>query len=100
MLDLQARTPNLFTLQQRLSAGFSTCFSFERLSSLLSNLNNLVRGIPFSYDDKIQEHIKESLLLGRRTKEKFCLVFALAFAGFRKGLSAENLLLRREEMTD
>ena len=31
---------------------------------------------------------------------KFCLLFSLAFAGFRKGLSAENLLFRREGMSD
>ena len=47
----------------------------------------------------MHEHIQESLLLGRRTKGN-CLLFSLVFAGFREGLSAENLLFRREGMTD
>ena len=64
----------------------------------------------------MHEHIQESLLSGsslcsrpspRRTqaimkenKGKFCLLFSLVFAGFRKGLSTENLLFRREGMAD
>ena len=48
----------------------------------------------------MHKHIQESLLLGRRTKGKFACCFLLIFAGFRKGLSAENLLFRREGMTD
>ena len=48
----------------------------------------------------MHDHIQESLLLGRRKKGKFRLMFSLVFAGFRKGLSAENLLFRREGMTD
>ena len=54
-------------------------------------VNNLFRGIPVSHEDKIHEHIQVSLLLGRRTKGNFAL-FLLVFAGFQKGLSAENLL--------
>ena len=60
------------------------------------SVNNLFRGIPFFHEDKIHEHIQESLLQGRR-KKKFCLLFSLIFAGFRKGLSAENRLFRRKE---
>ena len=40
----------------------------------------------------MHEHIQESLLLGRRTKGNF--------AGSRKGLSAEDLLFLRKEMTN
>ena len=36
----------------------------------------------------------------KENKGKFCLLFSLIFAGFRKGLSAEGLLYRREGMTD
>ena len=36
----------------------------------------------------------------RLNKGKFCLLFSLVFAGYRKGLSTENLLFRREGMAD
>ena len=39
-------------------------------------MNNLVKGIPFSHEDKIHEHIQESLLLERRTKGILLAVFA------------------------
>ena len=38
-------------------------------------MNNLFRGIPFSHEDKIHEHIQESLLLRRRTKGNFSCCF-------------------------
>ena len=79
---------------------FNTCFPFNRLKSLSPSVNNLFRGIPFSYEDKIHEDIQESLLLGRGAKGNFALCFHFIFAGFRKGLSAESLLFRQEEMAD
>ena len=44
-------------------------FPFGGLKSLFPSVNNLFKEIPFSHEDKIHEHIQESLLLGRRTKE-------------------------------
>ena len=38
-------------------------------------MNDLFSGIRFSHEDKIQEHILESLLLGRRTKGNFACYF-------------------------
>ena len=76
------------------------CFHFEELKSLPPSVDNLFRGIPFSHEDKIHEHIKESLLPGRRRKGLFFLLFSLIFAGFQKGLSVENLMIQWEGMTD
>ena len=73
--------------------------SFDELKSLPSSVNNSFRGIPFSREDKIHERVPESLLSGRRTKGNL-LAISLVFAGFRKGLSIENLLFRREGMAD
>ena len=35
------------------------CFPFDGLKSLPPSVNNLLRAIPFSYEDKIHEHIQE-----------------------------------------
>ena len=67
-----------------LSARFSTCFRFGGLKSLSPSVNNLFRGIPFSHENKIHEHIQESLLLGRRKKGNFACFFA-RFCRFSKG---------------
>ena len=48
--------------------------SFDRLKSLPPSVNNLFRGILFSREDKIHEHIHESLL-GRRTKGNLACCF-------------------------
>ena len=65
----------------------------------------------------MHEHIKGSLLLGRRTKGNIAWRFRLlassgrerllerervfsCFAGFRKGFPAENLVFRREGIAD
>ena len=50
-------------------------FVLEGLKSLPPGVNNLFRGIPFSHEDKIHEHIQELLLLGRRTKGNFACCF-------------------------
>ena len=63
-------------------------------------MKNLFRGIPFSHEDKIHEHILESLIARKENKGTFCLLFSLVFASFGKGLSAENLLFSREGMTN
>ena len=61
-----------------LSASFSTCFPLSRFKSLPPCVNNLFRGISFSDEDTIHEHIQEiqeSLLLGRRTKGNLAWCF-------------------------
>ena len=83
----------MFTSQCSLS---TFAHALGGMTSLLPSMNNLFRGISFSQEDKIHEHIQVSLLLGRRTKGKF----AACFCRLSKGLSAENLVFRREEMTD
>ena len=75
MLKLQARISNVFTSQRCLSARFSTCFPFGGFKSLPPSVNRLFKGIPFPHDDKIQEHIQEPLLLGRRTKGNLAWYF-------------------------
>ena len=50
-------------------------FSLGELESLLPSINNLFRGIPFSQEDKIHEHIQVSLFLGRRTKGNLAWCF-------------------------
>ena len=52
------------------------CFCLGGLKSLPPGVNNLLRAIPFSHEDKIHEHIQESLLLGRRTKGNFACCFS------------------------
>ena len=47
-------------------------------------MNNLFRGIPFSHEDKIHDHIQEFLLLGRKQREVLLGVFTL-FCRFSKG---------------
>ena len=47
-------------------------------------VNNLFRGIPFSHDEKINEHIQASLLLGRRRKENLAWCFH-SFCRFSRG---------------
>ena len=49
-------------------------------------VKNLFRGIPFSHENKIHEHILESLLLGRRTKENFACSFRSFLQVFERGL--------------
>ena len=49
-------------------------------------MNNLFRGIPFSHEDKIHEHIQESLLLGRRTKGILAWCFLSFLQVFEKGI--------------
>ena len=48
---------------------------FGGLKSLPPSVTNLFRGIPFSYEDKIHEHIQESLLLGKKTKGNLARCF-------------------------
>ena len=50
-------------------------FPLGGLKSLAASVNNLLWGIPFSHEDKIHEHIQESLLLGRRTKGNLAWCF-------------------------
>ena len=61
------------------------CFRFGRLKSLPPSVNNLFRGISFSHEDKIHEHIQESLLLGRRTKGNFACYFRSFLQVFERG---------------
>ena len=75
VLKLQARISNVFTSQRWLSASFSTCFPLGGLKSLPPSLKNLFRGIPFSHEDNIHEHIQESLLLGRRAQQNLAWCF-------------------------
>ena len=49
--------------------------------------------------DKINETTEMSLLLGRKKRE-ISSSSSFSFAGFRMGLSAENLLYRREGTAD
>ena len=51
------------------------CFRFGGLKSLPLCVDDLFRRIPFSHEDKIHEHIKESLLPGRRTKGDLACCF-------------------------
>ena len=48
-------------------------------------VNYLFRGIPFSHEDKIHEHIQESLLLGRRTTGNFLCGFRSFLQVFERG---------------
>ena len=45
----------------------------------------MLRGIPFSHEDKIHELIQESLLLGRRTKGNFACCFRSFLQVFEMG---------------
>ena len=44
------------------------CFPLVGLKSLPLTSYKIFRGIPFSQEDKIHEHIQEALLLGKITK--------------------------------
>ena len=59
------------------------CFRFGGLQSIPPSVDNLFRAIPFSHEDEIHEHIKESLLPGWETKGNF--VFARFFQVFERG---------------
>ena len=48
----------------------------------------------------MHDHIQVPLLLGRRTKGNLACCFHSFFAGFRKGLSAENHSSRCEGMAN
>ena len=48
-------------------------------------MNDFVRGISFSHEDKIHEHTQESLLLGRRTKGNLASCLHSFFQVFEKG---------------
>ena len=48
-------------------------------------MNNLFRAIPFSHEDKIHEHVQESLLLGRRTKGNLAWCFHSFLQVFERG---------------
>ena len=61
------------------------CFPFDGLKSLPPSVNNLFRGIPFSHEDKIHEHIQESLLLGKRTKGNLAWRFHSFLQVFERG---------------
>ena len=65
--------------------------SFWRVEKPPPSVNNFVKGIPFSHEDKIHEHVQESLLLGRRTGENFaccCRSFLQVFErGFPQKIS-------------
>ena len=58
---------------------------FGGLKSLPPSVNNFFRGIPFSHEDKIHEHIQESFLLGRRAKGNFACCFRSFLQVFEKG---------------
>ena len=60
------------------------CFLFDELKSLPPGVNNSFRGIPFSHEDKMHEHIQESLLSGRRTKGNFPCCFRLFLQVFER----------------
>ena len=101
MLKLQAKFSNVVTSKRRHSARFSACFCFGGVKGFPPSVNNLFKGIPFSHEDKIHEQAHPGVIIARKeNKGKFCLLFSLVLAGFRKGLSAENLLFRREGMSD
>ena len=53
--------------------------------SLLPSVNNLFKGIPFPHEDKIQERIQESSLLGRRTKGNLAWCSNSFFQVFERG---------------
>ena len=48
-------------------------------------MNNLFRGISFSREDNIHEHIQESLLLGRGTKGNLAWYFYSFLKVFERG---------------
>ena len=50
------------------------------------SINNLLRGIPFSQEDEIHEHIQVSVLLGRSTKETLACCFHSFLQDFERGL--------------
>ena len=58
--------------------------SFWQVEKSSPSVNSFFRGIPFSHEDKIHEHIKESLLLGRRTKGNFACCFRPFFNVFER----------------
>ena len=60
-------------------------FLFDGLKSLPPSVNNLFKGIAFSHEDKIHEHIQESLLLGRRTKGSLAWCFHSFLQVFERG---------------
>ena len=67
---------------------FSTLYnvlSFGGLKSLSPGVNNLLRGNPFSHEDKIHEHVQESSLLGRKTKGNFACCFRSLLQVFESG---------------
>ena len=60
-------------------------FGGWRVISLPPSVNNLCKGISFSHEDKIHEHVRESLLLGRRTKGNFACCFHSFLQVFERG---------------
>ena len=76
------------------------CFPFDGLKSLPSSVNNLFTRILFSHEDKYMNTSKSHYCYEGEQRD-ILLVFSLVIsAGFRKGLSVENLLFRREGMAD
>ena len=66
------------------SACFSMCYPLRRMKN--SSINNLFRGIPFSQQDKIHEHIQVSLSLGRRAvKGNLACCFHSFLQVFKRG---------------
>ena len=60
-------------------------------------VNNLFRGIPFYHENKIPEHIKKSLLLGRRTKGNFACYFRSFLQVFERGFLLKISYFDRKE---
>ena len=74
------------------------CFLFDGLKSLPPSVNNLFRGIPFSHEDKMHEHIQESSLLGWRTKRNLAWCFHSFLQVFKKGFCRKSpILMGRNE---
>ena len=77
------------------------CYSLEEMKSPpppLPNMNKLFKGIMFNQEDKIHECIV--IISGKENNGKLWQSFSLIFAGFRKGVNAEDLIYRRDGMTD
>ena len=58
-------------------------------------MNDLFMEIRFSQGEEIYENVQVSLFLGRGTKGNHFLFLSLAFKGFQKRVSEENLQIQR-----
>ena len=80
----------------------SKCFIFVGLINLAPSVSNLFRGIPFSYEDKLHEHIQESggsaSIHHARGKIFRDLFLGLSNGAETEGASEREILWNNEEM--